>query len=73
MELSQKVDTDNILEKLSMGSIVLGAGLSLAHIHTFLILFGTTLYFANMALLGCLAKHNRRKADHVPRKRKILS
>jgi hypothetical protein len=73
MELSQKVDTDNLFEKAAMGAIVLGAGLELGQIYTHLIEFGAALYFSTIAYKGCMAKHDRRKADHTPKRRKILS
>lgn len=74
MELSQKVDTDNIIEKAGMGLIVGGAGLEvLGNFHNNLIIIGAALYFSTIACRALIAKHNRRKADRIPKKRKLLS
>jgi hypothetical protein len=63
MELSQKVDTDNLIEKISMVSIVLGSGLQLAHVQTNLILYGTSLYFITISYRAFINKQNRRQSD----------
>jgi hypothetical protein len=73
MELSHKIDTDNLLEKIGMASIVLGSGLNLGGTANHLIELGAAIYFFTIAYRGCKSKHDRRKADTLPKKRKILS
>lgn len=72
-EISRRINTDCIFDKIGMLLIVLGAGLAIFRIHTHLIEVGATIYFVTSAYRECKSKHNRRKADHLPRKRKILS
>ena len=73
MEYSQKINTDNIIEKIGMLSIVIGAAMNLSGVANHLIDAGAALYFTTIAYKGCMSKHDRRKSDHTPRKRKILS
>lgn len=63
IELSHKVNTDNVFEKLGVLSMVLGAGLELFNIHTHLITIGAVIYFCVLAYQACKSKHNRREHD----------
>jgi len=73
MEISIKIDTDNLIEKSGIGLIAFGAALQLANINNEFMLIGCALYFGSVAYIGLKSKHDRRKADHVPKKRKLLS
>lgn len=73
MELSQKINTDDIIEKFSVLIIVLGAGLIVFKVSNSLMLYGSVAYFVNLSYKGFKSKHDRRKQDHTPKRRKILS
>ncbi len=72
-EISSKINTDNLAEKLGIGLIFFGAALQLGHIHNSFMLIGCSIYFAAIAYTGLKAKQDRRKSDGTPKKRKLLS
>lgn len=70
IEISKKVNTDNIYEKLAMGIIAIGILLNIAalnrpifHNLDYVIILGIILYFGHMAYRCYQIKYNRRSND----------
>jgi hypothetical protein len=63
MEISSKINTDNIIEKVGLSVIFLGCVISLQGRWNHLIPIGTCVYVASVLLRGLIATHRRRMSD----------
>lgn len=65
MEMSWKINTDNILEKLGIGMIAIGSMVHLSGHDNNLVILGSSIYFGTIAIKGVIAKRNRRGSDRI--------
>ena len=62
-ELSEKIDTTNIIKKIGIGVILVGGLVELYGTHNDLTIYGITIYFAAKILNAYFTKKKRRKED----------
>lgn len=65
IELSTKVNTNNIIKKISLALIIVGCLVHLAHRDNFLIEIGLLGYFSADFIIHLMRKHNRRATDET--------